>query len=88
MELPAKCQQCHKSTVSRPYRECDICQELNLDEGVLCHMNRCVQDPETFQCHAFQPSLKLTGPLTNGAPDMDEDSERQVITSSPVVWDE
>jgi REP element-mobilizing transposase RayT len=82
MELPAKCQQCYKSTVSRPYRKCNICQELDLDEAVLCHLNRCVQDPETFQCHAFQPSLKLTRPLRDAAPDSYEDSERQVLESS------
>jgi hypothetical protein len=41
-ELPARCQDCAKSSGVIIHRECNICQEM--DEGVLCDLNRVVQD--------------------------------------------
>jgi REP element-mobilizing transposase RayT len=32
---------------------------LSFQEEVLCDLNRSTQDPDFFECHAFQPSLKL-----------------------------
>jgi len=41
--------------------KCSFCQDLEFQEKVLCHLNRCVQNPAVFECYAFQPALKLVG---------------------------
>ena len=64
-KLPAKCQECGKSQVPRFHRKCHFCRELQFQESVLCDLNRDVQDMTGFQCHAFEPRLKLVSPLGN-----------------------
>ena len=64
-ELPAKCIECAKSKESRFHRKCRICNELEFEESVLCDLNRCIQDKSRFECHAFQPILKLIDPSKN-----------------------
>lgn len=61
-ELPEKCQKCAKSTVWSIHNNCEFCLEIELQEDVLCYLNRCIQDPAEFKCHAFQPILKLVDP--------------------------
>ncbi len=51
-------------------RKCNFCRELELCESVLCDLNRCVQDPADFDCHAFQPVLKLAKPSGNAPLDL------------------
>jgi REP element-mobilizing transposase RayT len=58
-KLPPKCQECGKSQAPRFYRKCHFCRELEFQESVLCDLNRDVQDMTGFQCHAFEPRLKL-----------------------------
>jgi len=58
-KLPLKCQECTKSQVPRFHRKCHFCRELEFQESVLCDLNRDVQDMTGFQCHAFEPRLKL-----------------------------
>jgi putative transposase len=41
--------------------KCSFCQDLEFQEKVLCHLNRCIQNPAVFECYAFQPALKLVG---------------------------
>ena len=41
--------------------KCGFCQDLEFQENVLCHLNRCIQNPAVFECYAFQPALKLVG---------------------------
>lgn len=65
-KLPAKCQECGKSQVPRFHRNCHFCGELEFQESVLCDLNRDVQDMTGFQCHAFEPKLKLVSPPENG----------------------
>ena len=60
-ELPEKCRQCVKSTVSSIHNTCNFCRDLEFHEEVLCYLNRCIQDPADFKCHAFQPLLKIVG---------------------------
>lgn len=60
-ELPAKCQECAKSAISIIHDKCNFCRDLAFPEEVLCHLNRCIQDPADFACHAFRPILKLAG---------------------------
>ena len=57
--FPEKCLVCAKS--SKPFipAGCRSCRDLNFQEEVLCDLNRSTQDPGFFECHAFQPSLKL-----------------------------
>ena len=60
-ELPARCQDCAKSSGVIIHRECNICQEMEFNEGILCDLNRVVQDQSNFTCHAFRPILTLAG---------------------------
>jgi len=57
--FPEKCLSCAKS--SKPFipAGCRFCQDLSFQEEVLCDLNRSTQGPDFFECHAFQPSLKL-----------------------------
>jgi REP element-mobilizing transposase RayT len=61
-EMPAKCRECAKSNTPRFHGKCLFCRELEFNESVLCDLNRCIQDEESFECHAFQPILKLVTP--------------------------
>jgi len=70
-ELPAECQGCAKSAVPVIiHRRCNFCLELEFNEVVLCHLNRCIQDAPEFECHAFQPILKLASPSGNRVRDL------------------
>jgi REP element-mobilizing transposase RayT len=46
---------------SKPFihGRCSFCQDLSFQEKVLCDLNRSIQNPTFFECHAFQPLLKL-----------------------------
>ena len=57
--LPAKCQECVKSSKPFIHNKCTFCQDLGFQEKTLCHLNRCIQNSVPFECHAFQPFLKL-----------------------------
>lgn len=41
------------------HSRCDFCRDLSFQEEVFCDLNRSTQNPALFECHAFQPSLKL-----------------------------
>ncbi len=77
-ELPAKCMECVKSNVSLFHRKCHFCRDLEFQESVLCDLNRCIQSRSDFECHAFQPMLKLVGPSKNKVPRFDDDSTREI----------
>jgi len=57
--LPAKCQECIKSSKPFIHGKCGFCQDLSFQEEVLCYLNRSTQNPAFFECYAFQPLLKL-----------------------------
>ena len=59
--FPGKCQECAKLFRSMIHGKCSFCQDLEFQEKVLCHLNRCIQNPAVFECYAFQPALKLVG---------------------------
>ncbi len=69
-ELPKKCQECAKSEMSNIRGKCDFCHKLELHEEVLCHLNRCIQNPVNFSCHAFRPRLKLASSSINKTSDV------------------
>ena len=77
-ELPEKCMECVKSNVSLFHRKCHLCRDLEFQESVLCDLNRCIQVKSDFDCHAFQPMLKLVGPLKNKVPLFDDNSTREI----------
>jgi len=77
-ELPAKCIECNKSTVSRLLRKCRFCNELEFEESVLCDLNRCIQSRSDFDCYAFQPMLKLVSPLQNTVPGINDGSTKEI----------
>ena len=64
-ELPQKCMECVKSSITLFHRKCRFCRDLEFDESILCDLNRCIQSKSDFECHAFQPMLKLAGPSKN-----------------------
>jgi REP element-mobilizing transposase RayT len=61
-KLPEKCLECAKEKKPRFHGTCDFCHDLKFQESVLCDLNRCIQDRTNFQCHAFEPALKLIKP--------------------------
>ncbi len=61
-DLPEKCQKCAKTTISGVHSNCKFCLEIEVQEEVLCYLNQCIQEPAEFECHAFQPILKLADP--------------------------
>ena len=76
-QLPAKCIECNKSTASRVHMKCRFCNKLEFEESVLCDLNRSVQVKSEFECHAFQPILKLVGPSKNEVPGIKNDSAKE-----------
>lgn len=70
-ELRAKCEDCAKLKRPNIHGKCDICFMLGFEERVLCDLNRCVQDETGFECHAFQPTLKLVGSPGRHSDDLD-----------------
>jgi REP element-mobilizing transposase RayT len=57
--FPIKCLECAKPSKSFIHDRCSFCQDLSFQEEVLCDLNRSTQNPTFFECHAFQPLLKL-----------------------------
>jgi len=66
-ELPQKCMECVKSSMKLFHRKCQFCHDMEFQESVLCDLNRCIQSRSDFECHAFQPMLKLVDPSKNKA---------------------
>jgi putative transposase len=64
--IPPKCLECAKFYRHQPHAECRVCYDFRLEETLLCDLNRRIQKPDPFQCHAFQPRLHLAG-LAGGA---------------------
>jgi REP element-mobilizing transposase RayT len=61
VKMPQKCIKCAKSSGPNIHSHCNFCRDLEFDEAVFCHLNRCIQNPTEFSCYAFQPILKLIG---------------------------
>ena len=70
--------ECVKSNVTLFHRKCHFCRDLEFDESVLCDLNRCIQSRSDFECHAFQPMLKLVGPSENKKFVSDDSSAREI----------
>lgn len=71
--FPVKCLACAKSSKPVIHGRCSFCQRLSFQEKVLCDLNRSIQNPTSFECHAFQPLLKLvtsSGQETRPAPNV------------------
>jgi len=77
-ELPVRCMECVKSNVLLFHRKCHFCRDLEFQESVLCDLNRCIQGRSDFECHAFQPMLKLVDPSKNKEPRFDDNSTREI----------
>lgn len=77
-ELPAKCMECVKSNVSRYHKKCQFCRDLAFQESVLCELNQCIQSKSNFECHAFQPMLRLAVPSKNKVPRFDDNSTKKI----------
>ena len=43
-KLPPKCRECARSKVSHLHEKCCFCCEMELEESVLCDLNRCIQE--------------------------------------------
>ena len=57
--IPQKCEKCSKSFIVRYHSKCSFCQDMEFEEGILCELNRAVQEFDNFKCHAFEPKLKI-----------------------------
>ncbi len=68
-EFPERCKQCAKSSGPILNRQCKLCQELKFDESALCDLNRLMQSPHNFKCHAYQPVLTIAKPSETKTPD-------------------
>ncbi len=81
-QLPKKCGECVKP--SRPFihAKCGLCKDLGFQEEVLCHLNRSVQDPAEFACHAFQHMLKLVSPAVQGVLFLPDDHKERGLQKS------
>lgn len=64
--FPVKCRECAKS--SRPFihDRCSFCQNLSFQEEVLCDLNRSTQNPNSFECLAFQPLITRAASFGQG----------------------
>ncbi len=69
-ELFEKCQQCARSNGPIIHGKCNFCWRIDFCESVLSDLNRSVQEPADFLCHAFQPILKLATPVTTKQSDI------------------
>jgi putative transposase len=65
---PPKCLVCAKFYRHQPHAGCRVCNDFRLEETLLCDLNRRIQKPDRFHCQAFQPRLKLAGPIGNAEP--------------------
>jgi putative transposase len=74
-QIPPRCLECDKFYRSRPISECRVCRDLEFKEGILCDLNRAVQDSPHFVCYAFRPRLHLAG------------QAEDTILSSPALTD-
>jgi len=77
-ELPKKCMECVKSRVTLFHKKCHFCRDLEFQESVLCELNRCIQSRSDFECHAFQPMIKLVGPSKTKVSRFDDNSTREI----------
>ena len=55
--LPEKCLSRTNNTASAVHKKCSFCQNLRVAELLLCQLNRSVQPPDKFICHAFRQKL-------------------------------
>ncbi len=65
---PPKCLECAKFYRHQPHAECRFCNDFGLEETLLCDLNRMIQKPEAFRCHAFKPRFKLADSNVAGKP--------------------
>ena len=52
---PELCRKCAVPDSKAIHDRCDFCRDLAFDEGILCDLNRSVQDCNGFGCYAFRP---------------------------------
>jgi len=82
-KTPQKCLECDKLYRSRSDSRCRVCRDLEFEEGILCDLNRAVQDHGNFFCHAFRPRLNLVSsaapPIPTGPALVDRKSRHKSI---------
>lgn len=66
---PQRCLECAKTTAPTVHDGCKVCQDLEFQEEVFCSLNRAVQEPNSFDCHAFRPRLEIVGPQVSKEPE-------------------
>ena len=64
--LPERCRRCRRCAAEGPADHCNECGRFEFSEEILCHLNRSVQEQETFRCDAFCPMLRLVSPGETG----------------------
>ena len=76
---PELCRKCGVPDSKAIHDRCDFCEDLAFDEGILCDLNRCVQDCDTFDCYAFRPVSKPRLSPVKSADDMSDDQTSRTI---------
>ena len=71
--LPAKCRSCRGKNPGSIHSGCPFCADAQFHEGILCDLNRSVQDRDAFQCEAYRPGLVLVG----------ESERKQAVVRTP-----
>ncbi len=80
--LPEKCQKCAKSSNPFVHGRCNLCQDLQFQEEIFCDLNRCIQHFASFECHAFQPILKLVRPSRQNVVTLPSGSRDRAVTNN------
>jgi len=75
-EFPERCKKCAKLSGPLLNRQCKFCRELKFDECILCDLNRRMQDPINFKCHAYQPVLTIIKQSETKTPDFSGDLKK------------
>ena len=80
--LPEKCQKCAKSSKSFIHGKCNLCNDLQFQEEIFCDLNRSIQHFASFECHAFQPILKLVQPSRQNIVTLPSGSQDHAVTAN------
>ncbi len=82
--LPALCRKCARPKMPLSDNECVFCRYIEFHESNFCDLNRSVQSPNAFKCHAFTAVLKPVISLVPSVGNLGDGKEGNRSDSSPV----
>jgi REP element-mobilizing transposase RayT len=60
-DIPERCNKCGVLKKKLPYKNCLVCNDLGVQESMLCELNRNPDNSGKFACYSFLPLLRLMG---------------------------